>query len=63
MSNTQFNKGDFVQLKSGGFVMKVSNADEENRIGCQWLYKDKVQVGYFPPESLKKVEDEDAVRY
>ena len=52
------NVGDLVKLKSGSRVMTVKDTGSAE-IVCQWFYKGEVKLGYFPPESLKKEEDDD----
>lgn len=52
----QFEKGDIVELKSGGLAMTVSGTTKSGRVICQWFLNGKVESDSFPPESLKKVE-------
>jgi uncharacterized protein YodC (DUF2158 family) len=55
-----FQKGDVVQLKSGGPKMTVAWCEEEHGVltaYCQWFDGTKQLHGTFPPESLKKVDE------
>jgi len=52
-SNQGFKIGDTVQLKSGGPIMTVNNIEKNGEIYCQWFLGGKVEVGFFPPDSLK----------
>lgn len=54
----QFTKGDTVELKSGGPRMTVEDVLLGVGIRCQWFAGSKLQDGMFPPESLKKPEEE-----
>jgi len=52
-SNQGFKTGDTAQLKSGGPIMTVNNIEKKGEICCQWFLVGKVEVGYFPHDSLK----------
>ena len=52
-SNQEFKTGDTVQLKSGGPIMTVNSIEKNGEICCQWFLGGKVEVGFFPPDSLK----------
>ena len=56
-SNQELKIGDVVKLKSGGHVMTVNNIEKNGEIYCQWFMGDKLnklENGYFPPDSLEK---------
>jgi len=53
-SSEEFKTGDTVKLKSGGPNMTVKGS-EYNRIECQWFAGKKLEDGYFPPDSLIRV--------
>ena len=56
-SNQELKIGDVVKLKSGGSVMTVNSIEENGEINCQWFSGDKLnklEDGYFPPNSLEK---------
>jgi len=51
-----FQKGDVVQLKSGGPKMTVTKIGvhmEEQMVWCTWFEDTKVTEETFPPEALK----------
>lgn len=53
----EFEKGDVVELKSGGPKMTVSDIGEhygEKKIWCVWFEKTKKFEDTFAPEVLKK---------
>ena len=61
-----FETGDVVQLKSGGPKMTVDSGDAleklaltGNKIHCQWFAGSKLESGWFPKDSLIKVDEED----
>lgn len=71
----QFKNGDLVRLKSGGPTMSVSKgkldalsgafADEvfaDERIRCQWFAGSKLESGLFEPETLVRVDEEEATK-
>jgi len=59
-----FQKGDVVQLKSGGPTMSVHTVGGDGGIFCQWFDKDGVlKNGSFQSEQLKKAEPEDNKPY
>ena len=54
--------GDIVQLISGGPEMTVAALNAQHvvqsslgRVSCQWFAGKKLEHGYFPADSLKKV--------
>lgn len=51
----RFKIGDTVRLMSGGPIMTVEEAGQAE-IKCQWFAGKKLEYGYFPVESLNKVE-------
>jgi len=54
-SNQEFKTGDTVQLKSGGPIMTIVKYDGDIReFRCSWFAGDKVEYGYFPPDSLQR---------
>lgn len=55
----RFNKGDIVQLKSGGPKMTVDEPQTETgNVLCTWFAGNKLQQGYFDPETIKKLREE-----
>ncbi len=52
MANWQ--RGDVVQLKSGGPHMTVQEIDDDGDVECQWFVDKDLKFGVFPPESLQK---------
>ena len=49
-----FEKGDIVQLKSGGPKMTVTAIDSYGKhYYCQWFAGSKLEDGKFPPEALQ----------
>jgi len=57
-----FNKGDIVQLKSGGPKMTVKWCEDQHgemTALCQWFDGAKRSEETFAPETLKKVEDKE----
>ena len=59
-TQTQFNKGDTVKLKSGGPDMTVESVLEGHTKSyrCQWFAGKKLESGIFPSESLVAVTSE-----
>lgn len=56
--SAKFAVGEVVRLKSGGPEMTVCNVLEDiddDRVRCQWFAGNKLQDGWFNPESLVKV--------
>ena len=57
-----FSIGDTVQLKSGGPPMTVkelmSGGYMTGQYLCQWFGGQKLQQGYFPYDSLRKIADQ-----
>ena len=52
-----FEKGDVVQLKSGGPNMTVARVkDDGTVVTCVWFTGDKERSGYFDPATIIKVE-------
>ena len=55
----QFKTGDIVQLNSGGPAMRVKKLElgqgYTGQYQCQSFGGKKLESGYFPPESLKRV--------
>ncbi len=49
--------GDIVQLKSGGPKMTVKGDHSDGEIHCQWFSGSKLSDGWFPAESVQKVEE------
>jgi uncharacterized protein YodC (DUF2158 family) len=50
-------KGDTVQLKSGGPVMTVGGTvAHSTQVQCQWFAGTELKSGAFYPEQLKKAE-------
>jgi uncharacterized protein YodC (DUF2158 family) len=56
---TEFKKGDNVKLKSGGPKMTIKELMSSETCHCQWFAGQKLQEGYFDPESLVLVEAEE----
>ena len=57
----KFAIGDTVRLKSGGPDMTVQlppSGGANDSYRCQWFAGKKLEGGYFPAESLEKVEPE-----
>ena len=54
-SNQEFKIGDIVKLKSGGPLMTVARCDVAKKVECMWFLEGKIEVGYFPPDSLQLV--------
>ncbi len=56
-----FPVGTKVKLVAGGPVMVVSKPDDafKNGLRCQWFSGKKLEQGYFPPETLIVVTDDD----
>jgi uncharacterized protein YodC (DUF2158 family) len=54
---TEFKVGEIVQLKSGGPRMTVRNGDVGGEVQCQWFAGSKLDSGFFPRESLMRVEE------
>jgi uncharacterized protein YodC (DUF2158 family) len=57
MTRELYSVGDIVQLKSGGPEMTVQKA-AESPLGdykCQWFAGKKLEFGFFPHDSLKRV--------
>ena len=58
--NKTFKVGDIVQLKSGGPKMTVNDPGTvSDEIHCQWFAGSKLDKGYFPKDSLVKVEEDE----
>ena len=59
-TQTQFNKGDTVKLKSGGPDMTVESVLEVHTKSyrCQWFAGKKLESGMFSSESLVAVTSE-----
>jgi len=55
----EFETGDIVRLKSGGPKMTVADIHISGSVHCQWFAGSKSSDGYFPPESLIKIEEQD----
>ncbi|MBA7489812.1 hypothetical protein ES702_00346 [subsurface metagenome] len=54
-SNQELKTGDIVQLKSGGPPMTIADyAADGKRFRCQWFVGEKLEDGYFPPDSLQR---------
>ena len=53
----KYKTGDVVQLKSGGPKMTVKSSNVSGEIYCQWFAGSKLEAGYFPPESLNRVKE------
>ena len=52
-----YQKGDVVQLKSGGPVMTVEERNKTSgRLKCAWFNGAKKEVGMFEDVVLKKVD-------
>jgi uncharacterized protein YodC (DUF2158 family) len=49
---TEWNRGDLVQLKSGGPVMTVQERLSSPSYRCQWFAGKKLESGVFPTEAL-----------
>lgn len=49
-----WNKGDVVQLKSGGPIMTVTDIYSDGSVGCTWFIKDELRQGSFPAQSLDR---------
>ena len=54
-----FERGDVVQLKSGGPTMTVSRTEfsedlEDIEVECWWFVGTKREKAVYPPETLKK---------
>jgi len=65
MSTAPFKVGDIVQLVSGGPKMTVSEVSAQNvgfsflgKVSCQWFAGNKLEHGFFPADSLVKVDAE-----
>jgi uncharacterized protein YodC (DUF2158 family) len=59
MGKAKFNRGDLVQLSSGGPIMAVKAVNDyadEISYRCQWFAGKKLEDGDFPEESLNKGE-------
>lgn len=56
----QFQKGEIVQLKSGGPRMTIRTVFHDGSVSCQWFAGTKLQEGVFHPESLKTPEEDKA---
>jgi len=56
----KFKTGDIVQLKSGGPKMTVERVslDLDSQYLCQWFSGSKLNSGWFPSDSIIKVEEE-----
>ncbi|WP_152478502.1 YodC family protein [Halomonas sp. THAF12] len=56
----QFVVGDIVKLRSGGPEMTVRSVSGDEPVGytCQWFAGKKLENGYFPHDSLEKVDKE-----
>jgi uncharacterized protein YodC (DUF2158 family) len=55
-----FKTGEIVQLKSGGPKITVKDAVTfSDEIHCQWFAGGKLNDGYFPKESLIKVDEDE----
>ncbi|RWK76264.1 DUF2158 domain-containing protein [Mesorhizobium sp.] len=53
-----FSIGDIVEIKSGGPRMTVTDPkDSMGRVAAMWFAGAKREVGSFPPDALKAVED------
>ncbi len=50
--------GEVVQLVSGGPEMAVRLQSSDGDVYCQWFAGKKLEKGTFPPESLRRVEQE-----
>ncbi len=55
-SNRKFKTGDTVKLISGGPPMTVKQIISDDQITCQWFAGKKLESGYFPPDSLVRVD-------
>lgn len=55
--NTDYEIGDIVQLKSGGPKMTVKGDHHDGEVHCQWFSGSKLSDGWFPGDSIQKVED------
>ena len=55
-SNQEFKTGDTVELKSGGPPMTIADyAANVKSFRCQWFVGEKLEEGFFTPDSLKLV--------
>jgi uncharacterized protein YodC (DUF2158 family) len=60
--NQTFKPGDLVRLKSGGPLMTLHQASHDgSTVYCQWFVSGKLQMGQFPPSSLKLDSEDDVV--
>jgi uncharacterized protein YodC (DUF2158 family) len=59
---SQFQEGDIVRLKSDGPKMTVKSATggPNGNVVCQWFAGKKLEQGFFSPETLVPVEDDEA---
>jgi len=49
--------GDIVKLKSGGPEMTINSYSElQKGYRCQWFAGKKLEQGFFPKNSLEKIE-------
>ncbi len=56
----EFEVGDVVQLKSGGPNVTVRSRNEiDGDYHCQWFAGSKLSSGWFVPEALVKVEEDE----
>lgn len=56
-----FKTGDIVQLKSGGPEMTVKKVDSMSNppIHCHWFEGKKLEIGFFEPDELVKIESKE----
>ena len=60
MTSEKLKQGDLVQLKSGGPVMTIVNPGGLSGWPvCNWFEGDRLKVGSFPPDALRKVPGEE----
>ncbi len=51
----QWKEGDVVQLKSGGPLMTVANAEKPKSLYCQWFNSAfELKGDFFNPDALKE---------
>ena len=59
----EFQRGDIVQLKSGGPNMTVVEVgvdlDLQPEVTCHWFAGAKLQRGFFRPEELESADEAD----
>ncbi|GAG89776.1 unnamed protein product [marine sediment metagenome] len=57
-SNQELKIGDTVELKAGGPPMTIADyAADGKRFRCQWFVGEKLEEGFFTPDSLKLVNE------